>query len=81
MKLTPTEARLIYQTTRIRKMTEFLPIAKHSQDRRKLRRWVNQVTRMTRYHVKANGILSTSTLDSHRSSMKKFRHTLPEGLK
>lgn len=74
MNITPQQSR------RIATMTEFLKTVQASKDRRKARRWVNQVIRMTRYHVKANGLVQGGSIDTHRAAMKKFRHTLPAAL-
>jgi len=60
------------QDARVRKINDFLPIMRASPDRRKARRWINMVVRMTRYQVKACGITAGRTREEHVKQMMKF---------
>jgi hypothetical protein len=47
---------------------------KGSHDRRKMRRWINQVVRMTRCEVQEKGISISTSPSLHRRQMYKLRH-------
>jgi len=63
------------QAKRSQRILDKTADAQCAKDRRKLRRWVNRVISMTRYEVKAHGLLANGNIDTHRRQMKKFRHT------
>jgi hypothetical protein len=62
------------QAKRSRRILDHTASAQAAKDRRKLRRWVNRVINMTRYEVKAHGLIMNGNIDTHRRQMKKFRH-------
>ena len=55
---------------RCTKISEQIRTVRDSNDPRKHRRWINLVTLMTRYWVKANG--TSTSLPTHRHLMRKF---------
>lgn len=62
------------QAKRSRRILDHTASAQAAKDRRKLRRWINRVINMTRYEVKAHGLTQSSSIDTHRKQMRKFRH-------
>ena len=62
------------QVKRSQRILDKTADAQCAKDRRKLRRWVNRVISMTRYEVRAHGLIMGSNIDTHRAQMKKFRH-------
>ena len=62
------------QAKRSQRILDHTADAQCAKDRRKLRRWVNRVISMTRYEVKAHGLIMGSNIDTHKAQMKKFRH-------